>query len=667
MTGFFEEVKRRKVYRVAAAYIIAAGGIIQLASATFPAWELPNWSLRLVILLLLVGFPIALILAWAFDITAQGIRATPETTAPTTRRRRNIVMLIATGVIISAATGFFLLPRVAAHKVDKSIAVLPFENLSDEKENAYFADGIQDDVLTNLSKISDLRVISRTSVMQYRGRPTNLRDIGKALGVSNILEGSVRRSGNRVRVNVQLIDANTDEHVWASDYDRDVTDVFAIQSDLAREIANALQAKLSPAEKSQMTQKPTENGEAYLAFVQAHDLSCEVEDFEKLKQSEQLYQRAIELDPNFALAIARYSQLESWIARDFDRAPERREKARTLAERALELQPDLPDAHLARGYSYYWGDNNYGAALKEFEIAKQGLPNESEVYLAIGAIQRRQGKWAESTASMEKAVSLNPKDWWSLQNLTHNYTMLRDFAKANQTIDRALALNPASLGPWEVKSKLAVFGKGDFSVAEKAFETVKSFPMTNEQKLKVRSDRAGIFLLERRYSEGLNEAESLPDDQLAAYPDHLWGKYYGIGFARKGLHDEPGARAAFLKAKSIAEDNLKRSPDSADAHLQLAKALAQLGEKEAALGEAQRASELLPESKDAFGGAEIAAGVAEVYAILGDNDRVIDVLDGLLTRPSSVTAQGLKINPIWDPVRGDPRFQALIEKYGGKA
>ena len=667
MTGFFEEVKRRKVYRVAAAYIIAAGGIIQLASATFPAWELPNWSLRLVILLLLVGFPIALILAWAFDITAQGIRATPETTAPTTRRRRNIVMLIATGVIISAATGFFLLPRVAAHKVDKSIAVLPFENLSDEKENAYFADGIQDDVLTNLSKISDLRVISRTSVMQYRGRPTNLRDIGKALGVSNILEGSVRRSGNRVRVNVQLIDANTDEHVWASDYDRDVTDVFAIQSDLAREIANALQAKLSPAEKSQMTQKPTENGEAYLAFVQAHDLSCEVEDFEKLKQSEQLYQRAIELDPNFALAIARYSQLESWIARDFDRAPERREKARTLAERAIELQPDLPEAHLARGYSYYWGDNNYGAALKEFEIAKQGLPNESEVYLAIGAIQRRQGKWAESTASMEKAVSLNPKDWWSLQNLTHNYTMLRDFAKANQTIDRALALNPASLGPWEVKSKLAVFGKGDFSVAEKAFETVKSFPMTNEQKLKVRSDRAGIFLLERRYSEGLNEAESLPDDQLAAYPDHLWGKYYGIGFARKGLHDEPGARAAFLKAKSIAEDNLKRSPDSEHAHLQLAKALAQLGEKEAALGEAQRASELLPESKDAFGGAEIAAGVAEVYAILGDNDRVIDVLDGLLTRPSSVTAQGLKINPIWDPVRGDPRFQALIEKYGGKA
>src|SRR5438874_150896 len=319
MDGFFEEVKRRKVYRVVAAYIIAAGGIIQLSSAAFPAWELPNWALRLVIVLLLAGFPIALILAWAFDVTPQGIRATPSVAAPRTHRRRNVIMLAVTGLIVSAVAGFFLLPRISsAHKIDKSIAVLPFENLSDEKENAYFADGIQDDVLTNLSKIGDLKVISRTSVMQYKGAAKNVREIGKALGVSNILEGSVRRSGNKVRINVQLIDANTDKHAWANDYDRDVTDVFAIQSDLAGEIANALQAKLSPSEKSQMSRKPTENGEAYLAFVQAHDLSCSYEDPAKLKQSEQLYQRAVDLDPNFALALARYSQLESWIARDID-------------------------------------------------------------------------------------------------------------------------------------------------------------------------------------------------------------------------------------------------------------------------------------------------------------------------------------------------------------
>src|SRR6184192_2684656 len=272
MSGFFEELQRRKVYRVAAAYIIAAGFIIQIGSAVFPAWELPNWTLRLVVVLLLIGFPIALILAWAYDVTPQGIRATPTISAPGAHRRRNLIMLIATGIVVSAAAGFFLLPRVSAHKIDKSIAVLPFENLSDEKENAYFADGIQDDIMTNLSKIGDLKVISRTSVMPYRGKTQNLRDIGKTLGVSNILEGSVRRYGNKVRVNVQLIDATSDQHLWASDYDRELTDVFAIQTDLAQNISDALQAKLSPAEKSRIESKPTENSDAYLAFVQAHNL-----------------------------------------------------------------------------------------------------------------------------------------------------------------------------------------------------------------------------------------------------------------------------------------------------------------------------------------------------------------------------------------------------------
>ncbi len=666
MSGFFKEVQRRKVYRVAAAYIIAAGGMIQLASAAFPAWELPNWALRLVIVLLLIGFPIALILAWAFDVTPQGIKTTPAPAMPGANRRRNIIMLVATGVVISAAAGFFLLPRAIARKIDKSIAVLPFENLSDEKENAYFADGIQDDILTNLSKIGELKVISRTSVMSFRGHAPNVRDIGKALGVSTILEGSVRRAGNRVRVNVQLIDATTDEHIWANDYDRDLTDVFAIQTDLAQKITDALQAKLSPAEQSRMERKPTENGEAYLAFVQAHNLQGALEDFGKLKQSEQMYERAIQLDANFALALACYSQLQSWIVHTFDPTRERREKARTLAERALQLQSDLPETHLALGYSYYYGDNNYDAALREFEIARQGLPNESDAYLAIGAIQRRQGKWAESTANLEKAVSLNPKDIWPLQNLTFNYGMLRNYDAANKTIDRALALDPNALGPWEVKSKLAIAEKGDFSVAERGFTAVKSIPMNNQEKLRIAGARADVFLLERKYKEGLREAESLPDDLLAPIPAALCGKYYLIGFARKALRDESGAEAALLKAKDLVEAQLKESPDAADMHVQLAKVLAYLGDKDAALAEARRASELLPESKDAFGGPEIAAGVAEVHAILGDNGRAIEILDGLLGRPSTVTVQGLKVNPIWDPLRTDPRFQALLNKYGAK-
>ena len=668
MSGFFEEVKRRKVYQVAVAYVIAAGGVIQLASASFPAWDLPNWALRVVIVLLLTGFPIALIFAWAFDITAQGIRATPDAVAPKTHRRRNVIMLVVTGVIISAAAGFFLLPRVAAHKVDKSIAVLPFQNLSDEKENAYFADGIQDDILTNLSKIRELKVISRTSVMQYRGSAPNIRDIGKALGVSTVLEGSVRRSGNRVRVNVQLIDAATDEHVWANDYDRDLTDVFAIQSDLAHEIANALQAKLSDTEKALIERKPTENGEAYLAFVQAHNLQNAFEDFGKLKQSEQLYARAVELDPKFALALARYSQLESWIFHIFDPTRERRQKARALAEQALQLQPDLPEAHLAMGFSYYYGDNNYDAAQKEFEIARRGLPNESEVYLALGAIQRRQGKWAESTANLEKAASLNPKDSWLLQQLATNYQDLRNFDAANKTIDRGLAVDPTAFGLLEFKSKLAIFEKGDFSVAEKAFAAVKSMPMTNEQKLKTANARADVFVLERKYQEALREAESLPDDQLALiHPEALCYKYFLIGFARKALQDEAGARAAFLKTKDLLEAQLKESPDAEEMHVQLAKVLAHLGDKDAALAQARRATELRPESKDALGGAEIAAGVAEVHAILGDNDRAIEILDGLLSRPSAVTVQGLKLNPIWDPLRSDPRFQALIDRHEANA
>ena len=320
VTGFFDELKRRKVYRVAVGYVIAAGGVIQLASAVFPAWDLPNWTLRLTVLLLLVGFPIALILAWAYEVTPSGIRMTPRLPFAEghAHRRRNIFLLGFSGLILAAVAGFFLLPRLAAIHIEKSIAVLPFENLSSDKENAYFADGIQDDILTNLAKIRDLKVISRTSVMGYRGNPPNAREIGKALGVGAVLEGSVRREGNRVRLNVQLIDTETDQHLWAEDYDRDLTDVFAIQTDLAQKIAQELQAQLSPSEKEQILRRPTENGEAYLAFVQANSWHSSLEEVSKLKEAELLYQRAIQLDPRFSLALANLSILESWIYHTFE-------------------------------------------------------------------------------------------------------------------------------------------------------------------------------------------------------------------------------------------------------------------------------------------------------------------------------------------------------------
>jgi TolB-like protein/Tfp pilus assembly protein PilF len=666
MVGFFEEIKRRKVYRVAAAYVVVAGGVIQLASAVFPAWELPAWALRLVIVLLLTGFPISLILAWALEVTPEGIRTTP-TPASTPRLRRNVVALLAIGVIVSAAAGFFLLPRASARKIDKSIAVLPFENFSDDKDNAFFADGIQDDILTNLAKISDLKVISRTSVMGYRGKEKNVREIGKALGVSTILEGSVRKSGNRVRLNVQLINALNDEHIWAEDYDRDLTDVFAIQTDLAQKIAHELQAKLSPTEKAQMTRKPTENGEAYLAFVQAHNLGMHREELEKLKQAEQLYERALQMDPSFALAAADFSRLESWIYHTFDPASSRREKARTLAERALSLQPDSPEGHLALGFTYYYGDRDFDNALKEFAIAEQGLPNESEVYLAIGAIQRRQGKWNESNANLEKAASLSPKEPWPLQNLALNYQMLRNFGAAHKTIDRALKLTPDSFGLWSVKAQVEMAEKGTFEIVDRGIKMFGDTPMPENEKAHLAEALVQTLLLQRKYTEALRVAESVKDELLAAIPEGLFSKYECIGIAKKLLKDDAGAREALLIAKGHAEKFVNDAPNEASRHSKLAEILVWLGEKDAAIAEAKRATELLPESVDAFEGPNMTETLAEVYALAGEPDKAIDLLDGLLSRPGPLTVAILKNLPMWDPLRDNPRFVALLKKYGGSS
>ncbi|HYJ06560.1 MAG TPA: hypothetical protein VEX43_15600 [Chthoniobacterales bacterium] len=660
MSGFFEEIKRRKVYRVAAAYAVVAAGTIQLASAVFPAWELPSWALRLVIILLLIGFPISLILAWALEVTPQGIRATPQPPmAP--RRRRNIIALVAIGVIVSVAAGIFLLPRASARKLDKSIAVLPFDSFSNDQENAFFADGIQDDILTNLSKIGDLRVISRTSVMPYRGKEKNVREIGKALGVATLLEGSVRKDGNRVRVNVQLINAVNDEHIWSEVYDRDLTDVFAIQTDLAQKIAKELQAKLSPSEKAQMTRKPTENGEAYLAFVQAHTLHRQVDHHEKLLQAEQLYERALQLDPQFALAAAQFSRLEGWIYRSSDPTPARREKARALAVRALTLQPDSAEAHLALGFSYYYGDRDYENALKEFAIAQRGLPNDADVYLAIGAIQRRQGKWKDSNANLEKAVSLNPNDTWPLQNLALNYEVQRNFDAANKTVDRALKLAPNSLSLLSIKAQLAIGEKGNIEIAVRI---ASNLPPEHAKSL-LGGQVVQILLLQRKFPEAVRAAEQINDELLTKEPDALPMKYTVIGIAKKVQGDEAGAREAFLTAKGFAEKYISEAPNEAARHSKLAAILAWLGEKDAAIAEGLRATELLPESVDAFDGPKLTEALAEVYAIVGEHDKAIDLLDHLLSRPSFVTVATLKVMPMWDWLRHNPRFDALIKKHGG--
>src|SRR5213595_403129 len=664
MSNFFEELQRRKVYRVAAAYIIAAGFIIHIGSAVFPAWELPNWTLRLVVVLLLIGFPIALILSWAYDVTAQGIRATPSVSVPGTHRRRNLILLIVTGVIVSAAAGFFLLPRASARKIDKSIAVLPFQSLSDEKENAYFADGMQDDILTNLSKIGDLKVISRTSVMPYRGSGVrNARDIGKALGVGTLLEGSVRRIGNRVRVNVQLINANNDEHIWAEDYDRDLTDVFAIQTDLAGQIASALQAKLSPTEKARLDNRPTQNPDAYLLFVQAHDYATRMDIFrDTTLKAEPLFEQAIKLDPNFALAFAGLSMVESWLYHTADPVPARREKARLNADEALRLQPDLPEGHLALGFSYYYGDRNYERALAEFGIARRGLPNESQAYLAIGSIQRRQGKWVESNANLEKAATLDPKNTNVLMNLCYSYMAQRNFEAANKTVDRLIATSTQSFQGRALKGFIALQLKGDLGAAEKVFSSI---PPESDPGLTTLA-RFWILKLKRNFPEALQvlqqfHSEILHETSTAPAPKaFLEAEIYLL------QGDEAKARTALEHARVVSEQLLREAPEDPARHGQHGLILAALGQKQEAIIEGNRAVELLPESEDAFDGPQVTATLAQIYASTGEFDGAFRLLDHLLVVPNGLTVPMLELDPAWDALRKDPRFQALIDKYSPK-
>jgi TolB-like protein/Flp pilus assembly protein TadD len=663
MSGFFAELQRRKVYRVAAAYIIAAGFIIQIGSAVFPAWELPSWTLRLVVVLLLAGFPVALILAWAYDVTPQGIQVTAKA-PPGVHRRRNIITLAAAGVAISAVAGFFLFPRASGRNVEKSIAVLPFQSLSEEKENAYFADGMQNDILTNLSKIGDLKVISRMSVMSYRGDAVrNAREIGKALGVATLLEGSVRRAGNRVRVSVQLINANNDEHIWAEDYDRDLTDVFAIQTDLAQKIATALQARLSSNEKARLDKRPTQNPDAYLLFVQAHDLANQADFPEPLLKAEPLFEEAIKLDPNFALAFAGLSRVESSLYHNSDPVPARREKARLHANEALRLQPDLPEGHLALGYSYYYGDRDYERALAEFETARRGLPNESQACLAVGAIQRRQGKWTESTANLEKAATLDPKNAKILNNLAFSYMAVRNFEAADKILDRVIAVAPQSLNMRAVKAYLAIAWKGDLSAAEKQFSTI---PPEIDPDGMMTWARVWFLILERKFSEALAAVQKFRGETLANPASAPCPKAFLEGIVYLCLDDKEKAHPAFERARAVAEKLVREAPEDSARRGQLGFILAVLGQKEEAIREGKRAVELLPESEDAFDGPKATAGLAQIYAWTGESDEAFRLLDHLLAVPNGLTVPWLKLDPAWDPLRKDPRFQDLLAKYGAK-
>ena len=663
MSGFFEELQRRKVYRVAAAYIVAAGFLIQMASAAFPAWELPNWTLRLVIVLLLIGFPIAVILAWAYDITPQGIQGTPTRGI---HRRRNLILLIAMAVIISASAGFFLLSWAVRDKIDKSVAVLPFQNLSSDSDNAYFADGIQEEVLTRLTKIGDLKVISRTSTQGYQSEPGNLAEIAKQLGVANILEGSVQKAGDQVRVNVHLVNVQSGSQLWAETYDRKLRDIFSVETEIAKGIAESLQAKLTGREERALAAKPTNNPQAYDAYLRG--LAFEARSnysSEALFKAIEFYDLAVRLDPNFALAWARLSGLHSLLySNRADTTAARRDAAKEALENAQRLHPNSPETLLFTGYYQYWVLHDYGLAKATFGRVSKMLPGNSEVLYALAAIARSEGHWDESVAYWERGLALNPRNTALLTEVAFTYAAIRQFSKAEKLYDRALNILPNELSLMALKASICQ-AEGNLQEAAKLVAQV-NVQTNSDVAVRIKFTQ---LRLERNF-EGLRLAEARAAQLRFSSGIEKGSKQVGLALAHRVAGDTASSRAGAEQARKTLESLKKDQPDNAFVAAALAVTNALLDEKDSALNEAQRAIKLLPSDKDRLSGPAFEENLALVEMITGENARAIATLTrllqtpygGWLYSPTPITSALLRFDPIWDPLRSDAAFQKLCDE-----
>jgi TolB-like protein/class 3 adenylate cyclase/Tfp pilus assembly protein PilF len=549
---------------------------------------------------------------------------------------------------------------------EKSIAVLPFENRSDDRQNAYFADGVQNEILTDLAKIADLRVISRTSVMQYKsGAERNLREIGQQLGVAHLLEGSVQRSGNRVRVTAELIDARTDAHQWAEHYDRDLADVFAIQSEIAKAIADQLQAKLSPQEKARVEEIPTENTEAYVFYLRANQISRHPDTWlEDYKAAEQLYMQAIELDPKFALAHARLASTRAEIFHFYEPLDVWKTKARVEAEIALGLQPDLAEAHFALGQCIYWMDQDYDRALKQFEIASRLSPNSGDIGRLIAGIKRRQGKWQESLEEYERVVRIDPQNPNSVRELLFTNTAMRRWPEAAKWGERMRTTAPASLVAKIQSGYVDFWWKGDTHLLK---SLLSELPAGVDPDGSVTSCRWDVAMIDRDFG-GARTALQMSEVNEISYTN---GGATPKSFLRGCIELAEGKQAQAQKLFELARPNFEKAveeaPLSADRHANLGWFYAFAGQKDEAIREGRRAVELKPESKDAVDGAIMNCYLALIYARVGEKDLAIPLIERLLKTPGaidsvdySITINDLKHRWEWDPIRNDPRFQKLI-------
>src|SRR5437870_4853631 len=681
MSNFFSELKRRNVYKVAVAYAVVGLLLVQVTTQVFPIFEIPNWASRLIVLAIIIRFPIARVIAWAFELTPQGLKRTEDVdlAAEGSRKSHAWIYIVIVGAVFSI--GLIFVGRYTARNTagaarteaatgssipQKSIAVLPFENLSDDKGAAYFADGIQEEILTKLASIADLKVISRTSTAKYKSKPEDLKTVSQQLGVATVVEGSVQKAGDKVRVNVQLIDARADSHLWAKSYDRDMKDVFAVESEVAQEIADSLQAKLSPAEATTLATAPTKDTAAYDLFLKGEyeerlaNSSLKAESFD---QAAAWYQQAIARDPKFALAMARLVQnriQRHWFIEQMSEAE--LAQLRSVAEQAVALAPNLAQVHVALGQFYYHGYRQYEQALAEFERALQLQPNASAALEYAGYVHRRQGQWERCLAELKRALEADPRNTSLAANVSNTYIPLRMWKEAGRAARHSLELDPYAADGMRTLLGSIISGSGDIKEAQRVLAT---FPAEN--KILVNStfgdvrdmtgDRAYVFVLVRDFEAALKVWEIA--GITAVDERRRLSARVAIRVLGGDLID---AQAEAEKARQMLEERLRERPNDISSMTQLSWVYLALKRNGDATKLARQAANLLPPEKDVVVGNILLAGLGEMEARTGATAEAIAILRGLLSVPAggSVSIARLKIDPVWDPIRNDPGFQQLL-------
>ncbi len=671
---FFAELKRRQVFKVAAVYGAVAFAVMQAADFLVPALKLPeSVATAIALVATILGFPLALVLAWAFEMTPEGVQrersasnAELEAIVAQPRGRRWPAGILAlAGVVLVAGGGWWVLGRGAGPGADdvadvdrRSVAVLPFTNLSRDEANQPFTDGIHDDLLTQLSKISELKVISRTSVQEYRNTTKNLREIGMELGVAAVLEGGVQRAGDQVRINVQLIDASSDQHLWAETYNRtlSVANIFAIQSEIASAIADALRAKLSPEERQRIEARPTDDLRAYDFYLRGKEYfnrpGWQVTDF---GSAQRLFEQAVEIDPDFAAAHAWLSMIHSRFYHFFfDRSDERLSAARAAAQRALTIDPELPEAHLAQSYFHYWVFREFDAALAELAIAERGLPGDAELVKLRAYIYRRQGRWEEALAALQRAAVLDPRDSNVPLEIGETYAALQRYDEAERQFKRALELAPDNY-PAEVDLALLPLNRdgdpGPLRQVTRRIDPALSFM--------VFWGRFHGDLFARDYTAARETVAGSPDEVLRTqwihYPKPLLSSW---------IHQFSGspaaARAAFDSARAILEAELVERPADYRLHAALGQALAGLGRKDEAIRSGRRALEMFPASKDAYLSPESQLALAYIYASVGEPDSAVARLEHYFSGAHIWSAKAIALDPRLDGLKDHTGFQALV-------